>query len=171
MTFRAIIAGGLSLCAVSCISADDGPTSSARSAAFPDLTILGITYAYDHTYPGWTSIDFTLRIQNIGMAPFDSLLYVSWTGSKEAVRGGYYTRTALVNYDPSGPSVKGKPIVPGDVIQVAVSSSYAMLDTNIVRFRIMTDRKGMPGEAGRDLPLIDESNYDNNAFTLLICRP
>jgi hypothetical protein len=170
MNLRMILAGGLCLCALCCSPDHDEPTSSIRSAALPDLTIVGVTYSYDLRTPGWISIEFTLRIQNIGQASFDSLLYVGWTGSKYAVAGGYYSQTALVNYDWSGPSVRAIPIAPGEVIE-AKASDLAILDTNVVRFRIITDRRGLSGDAGQFLPLVPEANYENNDFTLAINPP
>jgi hypothetical protein len=89
----------------------------------------------------------------------------------EATRGRYYTLTSLVYYDASGPSLKAKPIAPGEVVRAELSLSYAMLDTNVVRLRIATDRQGLPGGAGQYLPLVAESDYDNNDFTLTMSQP
>ena len=169
MHLRIIIAGVLSLTAVSCSSGEDGPTSSVRSAAFPDLTILGATYAYENTSPGWTSIIFTLRIQNVGRAPFDSLLYVGWTRSKYDLTTGYYSAVAVVRFLSSGSSIMPDPIKVGEIVEVK-AATLAILDTNEVRFRIVTDRKGL-GDAGQYLPLVTESNYDNNDITLRISPP
>ena len=168
MRFGPIIIVGLSLCAICCVSDLGDPTSAARSAELPDLTILDVTYRYHGNAPGWVSIAFALRIQNIGRVSFDSLLYVFWTGTKHDLRDGYFSHGALIHYDWSGPSVRPEPVAAGEIIEEKVYS-LPMLDTNIVRFRIVTDRRGL---RDADLyPLVAESNYDNNDFSVTVIAP
>ena len=137
--------------------------STEPKQGLPDLVIRNVTYAY---VPGRLAglIADSLWIQNIGQGDFYGLLYVSSASEKYFQKYALFSTCTLVYCDWNSDSLTPARIAPDQTIIVEMGGQIPT-DTNVVRFHIETDNKGMkPGPPY--LPTYQESNYDNNDFLL-----
>ncbi len=133
----------------------------------PDLIIDSISYkvappshdSFDMPVlgPGKT-LEFTVKIKNIGDVPLTNQFYISNSRSNSDFTSDYYSHTQIVNDN------KQK-VGPGGTIDVKILDSVNE-DTNKVRFLIATD--GKTGQKDVPLPKIEEQNYQNNTYELLV---
>jgi hypothetical protein len=121
----------------------------------PDLIIENVTFRgaqqNDPLYDGPPLIEYTFHVKNIGNAPFQGYLYVSWTGSDWDMNNNHYSQGSRLraSTDP--------PIKPNETYLGTALDQYQ--DNTEIRFIINNPRDS-------DIPPNDESNFVNNTFIL-----
>ncbi|HUI29004.1 MAG TPA: hypothetical protein VLX91_02215 [Candidatus Acidoferrales bacterium] len=100
---------------------------------------------------------FTLRIKNLGNAPLAQPFYISFSTTQEDFEKRYCDHTSIVNQ-------QAETITPDSSLDVEVVA-FIEPPTSSVFFVINTNN--LCGR-GAELPVIEESNYNNNWFDMRI---
>jgi hypothetical protein len=95
---------------------------------------------------------FYITINNIGNKDFSDAFYIAYTNDERDIRIGRYSRLSIVNTDKNIIKANGSLIV-------QVGGVYE--NNNHFKFYIQSDGKLYDNHI---LPIIDELNYDNNAY-------
>ena len=148
-----------------------GQSIDIDSTKNPDLIIESITYKKlpncFSTYPSGVvcmdglNLEFTLRIKNIGTAPFAHSLFISNSRSEKDIEIGHYSHGQQPYYDST---LTSHTIDPGQVIEVRVDDIF---DANLSKIKFLINDDGKPHIKALKLPpRVEELNYDNNTFDL-----
>ncbi len=95
---------------------------------------------------------FYITIKNIGNKDFSDAFYIAYTNDESDIRIGRYSRLSIVNRDKNIIEVNGSLIV-------EVGGIY----DNNNHYKFYLHSVGKPYD-NHILPIIDESNYDNNEY-------
>ncbi|MFA5316931.1 MAG: hypothetical protein WC369_05890 [Dehalococcoidales bacterium] len=147
----------------------------------PDLIIENVTYElkWSDTSTGDSIVyaEYTIRVKNIGNAPANGSFHAEWThtifqaSSDRDIQNNHYSRGQMLKYTDSSP------IRPNETFVGKVQDISPEVGT--VRFIINNPNPDLPTSAPNspdvtthpnkvNLPEIDESNFNNNTYTLTL---
>jgi len=152
-------------------SCSNSPTTDVEVGK-PDLIIQNVTYSVIHTpreYDPGTTVrsgdnpprgELTITLGNIGSADINETIYISWADDESDITKGHYPRGSRI--DPAPALITAG----GSLVFQRRTDVYT--PGTIVKLFIPTD--GKP-HLKQSLPMIDEMNYENNTFELVIGSP
>ncbi len=103
-------------------------------------------------------IEFQLVIKNVGDVSLDDKFFISKTRSNYDLEINHYSTSQAVNRERQS-------LNPDERLEVKIFSSIDY-DVRMVRFLLNTE--GKPDLKGNVLPRVEEANYGNNIYELII---